>query len=302
MATCNTCLGTGTVAGYDYESCGGCGGTGRMGASNTCSYCGGGGKSSTRMRETCSTCLGSGNVRDPEPVSRSASSTKQQKTTNKKDEGNPLQALIGVGVFIAVGLMTYEAREENGIAALIIGAIAGSIAAALYKLIVFIGIVLVIIYFVTEDDKPSRRYDSTPAAYEKQKAPPKTEKRISLPQLWGPNVYRNFYLNNRCPRTISLALTYQNEQKQWKMDGWWNLSGNNRHSLTATDQSTVRVAEGNIYVYAELPGRSYYWEGEDHQATFGGRTLKMRRFTPTRYSTQYGPAGYEVTLNCPKLK
>ncbi|WP_417457399.1 hypothetical protein [Kordiimonas sp.] len=301
MATCNTCLGTGNIAGSDYEKCGGCGGTGKAGA-GTCPYCGGGGMSSIQKRETCYTCFGSGTVRDPEPVSRSSSSSSQKAKPAKKDEGNPLQGLIGIGVFIAVGLMTYKAEEENGVAALIVGAIAGIIAAALYKLIVFIGIVLVIIYFVTEDDKPSRRYDSTPATYETQKAPPKTEKPIALPQLWGPNVYRNFYLNNQCPRTISLALTYLNEQKQWKTDGWWTLSGNARQWLSATDRSIVRVGEGNIYIYAELPDQSYVWVGEDHQAAFRGRTLKMRRFTPTRYATQNGPMGYEVTLTCPELK
>ncbi len=93
----------------------------------------------------------------PSPVSYPSTKTRktkakskpkpQAKTPSSSDEDfSPLFALIA---FAATALAVYQPNEENGVAALVLGAIAGVLAGKLYKVILGLGFLALVLFVLS---------------------------------------------------------------------------------------------------------------------------------------------------------
>ncbi len=134
-------------------------------ATETCGTCGGRGlitdyskkiqTSSSYYRhgeQTCYTCNGTGRITVPDPVKRVPPKSKPKKSvpsgksTGKEDKA---QGVVGLIAFIIVAVATYQNSEENWVATIIAGLVAGYIASKLYKVIIVVGFIILLIYLFT---------------------------------------------------------------------------------------------------------------------------------------------------------
>lgn len=159
MATCSTCFGTGQINGHGYQNCSGCGGGGMAGG-GICPYCAGSGTSSVPNKDICFTCHGAGIVDDPPIYRPKKNSVSKQNVKSKKGSasvktrsGNDeFSSGFAAVAFILVSLSVYKPEDENGVAALILGCIAGVLAGKFYKAIITLGVIIFLIFIFGYED------------------------------------------------------------------------------------------------------------------------------------------------------
>lgn len=87
---------------------------------------------------------------------------------------------------------------------------------------------------------------------------------------------RNLYFRNNCSKPIDLALTFKDQASQWITNGWWNIQGN-AGTYLAVDGSKLLTSGDHLYYYAKSDGNNLVWGGSDYTASFGERSLGMRK-------------------------